>query len=171
MGALYHPAPGFGTGVTLGPGFLATTAPVKREAELFGQGAHLVVVEALIETEVLRLSAGRLWAPDRDGFERPAHQLVIVAVGPVDHRPKGHAAAVGQQRALDPALAAVGRIGTGFFPRRAGPCPSLRPMPAKSSQCPAAHRMPEAPRARTPRTLRPQAIPESADVPRKTNRS
>src|SRR3954470_136641 len=61
------------TGVTLGPGFLAPAAQVKREAEFRGQGARLLVVEALIETEVLRMPAGRLWAPDRDGFERLTH--------------------------------------------------------------------------------------------------
>src|SRR3954453_12277929 len=133
VGALHNPAPRLAAGVTLGPGFLASAAQMKREAEFLGQEARLLVVKALIETEVLRLLAGRLWAPDRDGFEGLAHQLVVVAVGPVDHRPKGHAAAVGQQRALDPALAAVGRIGAGFSPRRAAPCPSLRPMPATSS--------------------------------------
>src|SRR6476646_3083281 len=170
MGALHHPAPRLGTGVTLGPGFLAPAAQVQREAEFRGQGTRLLIVEALIETEVLRLPAGRLWTPERDGFERLAHQLVIVAVGPVDHRPKGHAAAVGQQRALDPALAAVGRVGAGFSPRRAAPCPSLRPMPATSSQCPAARHRPATPRARTPRTHPPPAIPGSAGGPSRTSR-
>ena len=91
VGALHDPAPRLAAGVTLGSGFLASAAQVKREAEFRGQDARLLVVEALIKTEVLRLPAGRLWAPDRDGFERLAHELVVVAVGPVDHRPKGHA--------------------------------------------------------------------------------
>src|SRR5919112_3377514 len=116
VGALHDPAPRLAAGVTLGPGFLASAAQVKREAEFRGQDARLLVVEALIETEVLRLPAGRLWAPDRDGFERLAHELVVVAVGPVDHHCEGDAASVGQHRALDPALAAVGRIGPGFPP-------------------------------------------------------
>src|SRR3954449_12432565 len=73
VGALHDPAPRLATGVTLGPGFLAPAAQVKREAEFRGQGAQLLVVEALIETEVLRMPAGRLWAPDRDGFERLTH--------------------------------------------------------------------------------------------------
>src|SRR4051794_35000082 len=89
VGALHNPAPRLAAGVTLGPGFLASAAQVKREAEFRGQDARLLVVEALIETEVLRLPAGRLWAPDRDGFEGLTHELVVVAVGPVDHRPKG----------------------------------------------------------------------------------
>src|SRR4051812_25110437 len=142
MRALHYPAPRLGTGVTLGPGFLAARAQVQREAELFGQGARLLVVEALIKTEMLRLSAGRRLAPDRDGFERRAHQVVTVAFSAVDNRPKGYPAAVGEQRALAPALAAVGRVGTCFSPPPAVPCPSLRRAPATPSQCPAArHRL------------------------------
>src|SRR4051794_13962295 len=155
VSALHDPAPRLATGVTLGPGFLAPAAQVQREAEFRGQDARLLVVEPLIETEVLRLPAGRLWAPDRDGFERLAHELVVVAVGPIDHRPKGHATAVSEQRALDPALAAVGWIAAGFFPHPMAPCPSLRPAPAMSSQCRAARHRPAAPRARTLRTRPP----------------
>src|SRR3954453_15233035 len=73
VGALHDPAPRLATGVTLGPGFLAPAAQGKHEADIRGQDARPLVVEALIETEVLRLPAGRLWAPDRDGFERLAH--------------------------------------------------------------------------------------------------
>src|SRR3954453_15669620 len=171
VGALHDPAPRLATGVTLGPGFLAPAAQVKREAEFRGQDARLLVVEALIKTEMLRLPAGRLWAPDRDGFERLAHQLVSVAVGAVNHSPKGAPPAVGEQRALDPALAAVGRVGTGFSPHPAVPCPSLRRAPATPSQCPAARHRLAGPRARTPRTPRPPAIPGSAGGPRRTNRS
>src|SRR4051812_18212094 len=47
VGALHDPAPRLATGVTLGPGFLAPAAQVKREAEFRGQGARLLVVEAL----------------------------------------------------------------------------------------------------------------------------
>src|SRR3954469_14557705 len=170
VGALHNPAPRLAAGVTLGPGFLASAAQMKREAEFLGQEARLLVVKALSEAEVLRLLAGRLWAPDRDGFEGLAHELVVVAVGPVDHRPKGHAAAVGQQRALDPALAAVGRIAAGFFPHPAAPCPSLRPAPAMSTRCLAARHKPAVPRARMLRTRPPRPIPESADAPRRTSR-
>ena len=119
---------------------------------------------------MLRVAARRPGPPDRNGLERRAHQLVVVAVGPVDHRPEGHAAAVGQQRALDPALAAVGRVGPGFSPRRAGPCPSPRPAPARSSRCRAGRRRPAAPRARTPRTPRLRPTPGSAGAPKTTSR-
>src|SRR3712207_4868258 len=162
MRALHHPAPRPGSGVTLGPDLLAARAQVQGEAELPGEGARLVVVEALVEAEVLRAAARRPGPPDRDGLEGGAHQLVVVAVGPVDHRPEGQAAAVGQPRGLDPALAPVRRVGAGFPPRRAAPCPSPRPAPATSSRCRAGHRRPASPRARTPRTPRPGPIPGTA---------
>src|SRR5919206_1210720 len=171
MCALHHPAPRPGAGVALGSDLLTARAQMQGEAELGGQGARLVVVEALVQAEVLRPTARRLGPLDRDGLERLPHQLVVVAVGPVDGRPEGHAAAVGQHRALHPALAPIRRIAAGFSPRRAGPCPSPRPTPARSSRCPAARRRPAAPRARTPRTPRPPPTPGSAGGPRRTSRS
>src|SRR3712207_1154115 len=93
------------------------------EAEFLGQGTRLVVVEALVEAEVLGAAARRPGPPDRDGLEGGAHQLVAVAVGPVNRRPEGDAAAVVQHRALDPALAPVRRVGAGSFPPPSGTLP------------------------------------------------
>src|SRR5215212_1472679 len=170
MGAFHDPAPRPRSGAALGAGFLATRAQVQGEAELPGQGARLVIVEAFVEAEVLRAAARRPGPPDRDGLERRAHQLVVVAVGPVDHRPEGDAAAVGQHRAFHPALAAVRRVAAGFSPRPAAPCPSPRPAPARSRRCRAGRRRPAAPRARTPRTPRPRSTLGSAGAPRTTSR-
>ncbi len=171
MRALHHPAPGLGPGVTLGPDLLATRAQVQGEAELFGQGARLVVVEAFVEAEVLGTAPRRPGTPDRDGLKGGTHQLVVVAVGAVDRSPERHAAAVGQQRALDPALAPIRRVVAGFSPRPAAPCPSPRPAPATSNRCRAGRRRPAALRARTPRTPRQPATPGSAGAPRKTSES
>src|SRR5919199_759467 len=141
------------------------------EAELVGQGTRLVIVDPFVEAEMLGLMAGRLGAPHRDGGEGLTHQLMVVAVGPVDHRPERDAAGIGQQRTLDPALAPIRGIAAGFSPHPAALCPSPRPAPARSSQCPAGRHRPVDPCARTSRTLRPSPIPESADAPRKRNRS
>src|SRR5690242_7995162 len=92
--ALHHPAPRLGPGVTLGLDLLTTRAQVQGEAELRSERTRLVVVEALVEAEVLRPLPRWSWAPDRDGLQRRAHQLVVVAVGPVDGRPERDAAAV-----------------------------------------------------------------------------
>src|SRR5918997_234071 len=170
MRALHHPAPRPGAGAALGPDLLAARAQVQGEAELLGQGARLVVVEALVEAEVLRAAARRPGPPDRDGLEGGAHQLVVVAVGPADRRPEGHAAAVGQHRALHPALAPVRRVGAGFSPRPGALCPSPRPAPATSNRCREGSRRPAAPRARTPRTPRRGSSPGSAGGPRTTSR-
>src|SRR4051794_41985430 len=89
VGALHDPAPRLATGVTLGPGFLAPAAQVKREAEFRGQDARLLVVEALIETEVLRLPAGRVLAPDRGGFQRLGPLLFGGAGWAGGHPPPG----------------------------------------------------------------------------------
>src|SRR4051794_41501822 len=90
MGALDDPAARFGLDVTLGPGFLAAALQMQREAEFFGQGARLVIIEALIEAEMLRALPGRLGAGHWNSIEGLAHQLVVVAVGAVDHHPEGY---------------------------------------------------------------------------------
>src|SRR3712207_9232704 len=63
-----------GSGMTLGPDLLATRAQVQGEAERRGEGARLVVVEALIQAEVLRAAARRSGTLDRDGLQRSPHQ-------------------------------------------------------------------------------------------------
>src|ERR671917_468218 len=77
---LHHPAPRLGSGVTLGPDLLAARAQVQGEAELRGQGARLVIVEAFVEAEMLWPLAGGAGGLDRDGLPRLPHQLVVVAV-------------------------------------------------------------------------------------------
>src|SRR3954467_6774961 len=57
---LHHPTPGFDLSLALGHDLLAAGAQVQGEAELFGQGARLVVVVALVQAEVLRLIRWRL---------------------------------------------------------------------------------------------------------------
>ena len=171
MRALHHSAPGLGPGVTLGSDLLATRAQVQGEAEFLSQGARFVVVEALVQTEVLRSLPCWPGPLDGDSLKCRPHQLMVVAIGSIDGCPKRHAAAVGQHHALHPAFAAVRRVAAGFSPHPARPCPSLRPAPTRSSRCPAGRRRPAGPRPRTPRTPRPQPIPESAGAPRRTNRS
>src|SRR3954453_13738963 len=67
VGALHDPAPRLATGVTLGPGFLAPAAQVKREAEFRGQDARFLVVEALRANPSRQ--QGRSWPYLRHGQE------------------------------------------------------------------------------------------------------
>src|SRR3954470_19070090 len=114
--SLDYPAARFGAGMTFGMGFLATGAQMQGEAEGRGQGTRFIIVEALVEAEVLWPAAGRLGPLDRDCLDSLAHQLMVVAVGPVDHRPEGDTAAIGEDRALDPTLALIRRIWASFLP-------------------------------------------------------
>src|SRR3954449_5030192 len=74
MSALDNPASRFGLGGALGPGFLTATAPMRREAELLGQGTRFLRVEAFVETQRLRAIPGRLGPGQRDRLQAPAHQ-------------------------------------------------------------------------------------------------
>src|SRR5690349_7030960 len=170
MRTLDHPTSRLGPGVTLGPDLFTPAAQVEREAELFGQCTWLVVVKAFVETEMLGTVACWPGATHWDRRQGPAHQLMVVAVGAVDHRAERHAARIGQQRAFDPALASVGGIGAGFFPHPAVPSPSPRPAPTNATQSPSGRHRPADPRARTPRTRQPPPTPGSAGAPRKTSR-
>jgi len=103
-------------------------------------------------------------------LQRLAHELVVVAVGSVDHHAERHTASVSEHRAFDPAFGAIGRVGAGFSPHPRLPCPSPRPTPAMSSRCQPPHRRPADLHARRPRTRRLQPIPESAGAPKTTSR-
>src|ERR671921_2887571 len=134
MCALHHPAPCFGAGMALGPRLLAPTAQMQGEPELLSHSAWLVIVEALVEAQMLRATVGWCGPSHGNGLQRRAHQLMVVAIGSVDHSSQWDAAAVGQQRAFDPALASVSGIAPGFFPHPAAPCRSPRPGPARPNQ-------------------------------------
>jgi hypothetical protein len=134
--AFDDPAPRFGPGMRLGPGFLATAAQMQGEAKLCGEGTRRVIVKPLVETEMLGLTACRSGPSHRDGLQGLAHQLMVVAIGAADHHPERETAAVGQQRAFDPALTAIRGIAAGFPPHPAAPCPPelVEGAPSNASQ-------------------------------------
>ena len=97
MGALDDPAAGAEAGLA-GERlrFLAAAADVGGEAELAGKLAHLVVVVALVEAEVLRLLQGRLGTLDRDRVERALQEEVVIAVRALVVEPDRDAAALAE---------------------------------------------------------------------------
>src|SRR3978361_1585257 len=103
---LTEPASRLCSDVALGRGLLATAAQMQGKGECLGQGSRLVIVEALVETEMLRTTAARPGPLDGDRFQGLVHQLVVIAVRAVDNSAKRHAASISKQRALDPALSA-----------------------------------------------------------------
>src|SRR6195952_174500 len=167
---LDNPASRLCSDVALGPGLLATAAQMQGKGECLGQGSRLVIVEALVEAEMLRTATARPGPLDGDRFQGLAHQLVVIAVRAIDDGTERHAAAISGARAFDPALSAICWIGAGFFPHPAALSPSPHPMPATSSRCRPGHHRPAGLHARTPRTRRPESIPENAGAPRRTSR-
>src|ERR671933_2001078 len=147
MCPLHHPAPCCGSGMTLGPGFLATTAQMQRKGELLRQRPRLIIVDALVKAEVLRGTARRLGPLHRDGLKGLAHQLMVVAIG-ARSRPQGgcrdrrSAASVSPRSCL--CRSDCGRS----FPRPAAPCRSPHPVPARSNRLPSGRYRPTTPRAR-----------------------
>ena len=73
---------------------LAAAADVGGEAELARELAHLVVVVALVQAEVLGCLGRRLGTSDRDALKRAAGELEVVAVGTVNREPERDAAAL-----------------------------------------------------------------------------
>ena len=63
----------------------------------------------------------RLRPRHRHAVDRLAGQLEVDLVSPGDRQPDRHAGGLGQQRAFDPAFAAVHGAGSGFSPRPAEP--------------------------------------------------
>src|SRR3954447_4996017 len=93
---------------------------MQREAERLGEAAWFSVVEALVETDMVRRLRVRPRPMHWNCLKRLPHELVVVAFLAVDDRAERNAAAVGQHGALDPALAAVDWVAAGFFPTQRG---------------------------------------------------
>src|SRR2546426_12637326 len=85
------------------------------QAELPQDLTHLVVVVALRQTHPLWLLLSRLGTVDDDAFNGRTHQFHIVAIGPLNHQTDWQTMPLGEQAALDPALAPIGVIRAGFF--------------------------------------------------------
>lgn len=79
VGAFDDPAAGAEAGLAFERlRFLAAAADVRRERELVGEFADLVVVVGGVEAQPVRELWRRLGPLDRDAFERVAGELVIV---------------------------------------------------------------------------------------------
>ena len=166
VSALHHPTPGFESGLPFDSlGLFAPAPDVGREAELFQGPAHLIKVVTLVQAQTLRMLRSRRRSLHREAVHRGPHQLHVVAVGPIHRQPHRNAPGLGQQAALDPGLAPVGRVGTGFSPRPRGTWSWPRSYSANSSPDPSIHRNVPTPSAIVPGTPRRRPIPESADGP------
>src|SRR5262249_43780323 len=138
MTALHDPLSGFDSGLALArPGGCAPYAHVGGEAKHGQCGPPVFIVIPLIQTQALGLFLPRLGPLHDQALERRRDQAQIRPIGPGHHDAQWHAVAFGQQAAFAPALAPLGRIGAGFFPRPAELWSWPHPYLATASRCPA----------------------------------
>ena len=164
VGAFHHPAPRLEPGCPLDRlCLLAPTSDVGGEAKLCQRAANLAIVVALVQAHAMGSLRTRRRSRYRHTVQGRPHQLHVMTVSPVHCQTHRNPRGFGQQVALDPALASVGGIGAGFFPRPGAIWSPPRPSPANCSPAPAIHRT-------VPDPPRPRSIPESADGPWSRNR-
>jgi hypothetical protein len=96
VSALHDPAPSL-LGRLFLLGFFAARADVGDKAMGLENGAHFVVVIALVQADVLRATGGRLWLFDGDALEGFCEQLEVVAVGSCHRQTDGYAASLHEQ--------------------------------------------------------------------------
>jgi hypothetical protein len=87
------------------------------KAEFVQDVAHLVVVIALRQAHALWLLLSWLGTLDHDALDGWPHQFHIMALRSLDRQAKRHPMPLGKPAAFHAALAPVGGIGAGFFPR------------------------------------------------------
>ncbi len=137
MTAFHHPAPRLEARFSLdGFGFFSAWANMGRKAELAQDVAHFVVVIPFVQTHPWRLLFAWLRTLNYDAFDRWSHQFHIVAIGSLNRQTDGDAMPLGEQATFHSALAPVGGIGAGFFPRPMGLWSSPRPSSPIPSQRP-----------------------------------
>src|SRR5205085_378916 len=140
MRPFHYPTPRFEARFSLdGFGLLSSWANMGGKAELTQDIAHLVVVVAFVQAHPLRLLLAWLGTVDDDAFDGRSHQFHIVAIGALNRQTDWQTVPLGEQAAFHPALAPIGRIGAGFFPRPTGLWSSPRPLRAIASRCHTAH--------------------------------
>lgn len=126
MGSFHHPASG-ALSSTTAASFFASTLNVRDVPEppdtLLAGFAEI----ALVEAQMLPLTAGAAGARQRNRTQRDLQQFLIVDVGARDGDTQRHAAAIRQHRPFDAELTAIGGVFAGFFPRPAVTSSALRP--------------------------------------------
>jgi hypothetical protein len=92
----------------------AARRDVRRVAAPSQPLAHVLVVVALVATQVLSRPLAHLGALDRDGVHGLQRRLLIVAVGPGHHQPQRRASLVTDDMALAPQFGPIRRVLVGF---------------------------------------------------------
>src|SRR5579859_340018 len=143
---------------------------VRHIAVLSHLAMNRVEVVAFIQPQPLFDVVRRQWTGCRNTIQRLLQQLEIHAVGARDGDAQDYPTAVHQQTALRALLAAVGRIRSGLFPRRAALSSAPRPSPDRPTESPAVRHSLADRAPRVAQTPLPASTPGNADGPHCWNR-
>ena len=99
--------------------FFAARTDVVRHVELIRRLARLVIVIALVEAQVLRLTRRWLRSLDGNARDRLAQQFEVIHVRPGHGQSDADPAAIAQQASLGAAFGPIRGIRPGFSPRPA----------------------------------------------------
>jgi len=148
----------------------ASGTDMRGKAKLSDQRPHFLIVIAFIQAKSLRKYRCRHWPVQLQIRQGRPHQLHVMAVCAVNDNSQRNAMGLSEQTALDPAFAAIRRIGPDFFPRPKALWSWHRPVITRSSQFPPTRLPPAVPGARILRIRPHQAIREIAGKPTCSNR-
>ena len=119
-----------------GLGFFPPGPNVGREANLLQRVAHFRVVVPFVQTHPLRALLRRAGAFDYQAVHGLLDQLHVMPIGARHSQADRDPLGFGQQAAVDAPFGAVGRMGAGFFPRRAALSSSLPPYSTRATRSP-----------------------------------
>jgi len=127
---LYHPSPRFLALVPVEVLLLLADAPDVGDVPGFASGILACgIVISLVEAQVLF----DLWALDDSGVDGGLQQLRVMDVRAVEDDRQWSAVGFDQNAFLGARFGPIRRVGSGFFPRRSGPCSCTRRRIARSS--------------------------------------
>ena len=170
MATFDHPATSTLPSTTLCLDF-ALARNVGNIAEAFRERFRGSAAIALVQTEMLLGSSGRLGARHGDRLQCGTQQFGVVNVGAGERDAQRHTAAVRYDGALDAKFTPIGGVLTGFFPHLTAPWSWSRPMPASANRYRGGRHTFEDISSRSDGRCGGRSIPGSIDAPYLVNRT
>ena len=123
---------------------------------------HLISYGLVVIPKIHAQLTPRVWSRrfNHQASERLGNQLHVMSVRRHRHDRQRQALTIGQHTALDATFAAVGGVGSGFFPRAAVPWSCCRPAPSTPNRYIAVFHIQANRISRTPQTRRHRPTPE-----------
>jgi hypothetical protein len=150
--------------------FFSTAFYVRREAKLFIQFSHFVVVVAFILTDALGFFLRGRGSLHLNVLECFSNHFHVVTIGSLNRHADRNAVRFSQDASFCSVLPTICRVWTGFFPRPTAPLTLRRPSPARTNPTFQVRHSKAAPVAKTPGRRQLEPTPEIADRLRSKNR-